>query len=243
MGDRNGWRQNGIIRGAEEVEDGFGKRWSKGGGTNVLSETRDPERESVYRAFREHERHQGEGTEEGDGLSLIVPTVAHEPLKVPYKYGPVSMRLSLCITLRVGVRIRDDRRTCTHAFHRRRRAVEKARSVARRKNETRPAVAAAVLHPRVHRSDRFFPGNLVKSLGGKGGGTAVIAKGIRRCGFSTTFSFFPSVSLRMLQAPKGLDGNRTELTTRASRFDFSKSSVRFEASSLRIVGFIYLISW
>lgn len=26
------------------------------------------------------------------GLSLIVPTVAHEPLKVPYKYGPVSVR-------------------------------------------------------------------------------------------------------------------------------------------------------
>lgn len=33
-----------------------------------------------------------EGNGGRDGLSLIVPTAAHEPLKVPYKYGPVSVR-------------------------------------------------------------------------------------------------------------------------------------------------------
>ena len=122
VGEQEGrrWEWEGGCERGRKV--GSGGRVRDSGRANVLSETRDPERESVYRAFREHER-RSEERGGGDGLSLIVPTAAHEPLKVPYKYGPVNVRrppllsLSLSLSLfrpRVGVYVRDDRARRTH---------------------------------------------------------------------------------------------------------------------------------
>ena len=104
VGEQEGrrWEWEGGCERGRKV--GSGGRVRDSGRANVLSETRDPERESVYRAFREHER-RSEERGGGDGLSLIVPTAAHEPLKVPYKYGPVNVRrpplfsLSLSLSL------------------------------------------------------------------------------------------------------------------------------------------------
>lgn len=70
-------------------------KWEGEGGAGERS-LRDPERESVYRAFREHERHRGT-RREGRVVIDRPDCVAHEPLKVPYKYGPVSVR-RLCLS-------------------------------------------------------------------------------------------------------------------------------------------------
>lgn len=82
--------QSGVRMEASAKWEGEGGAGRGVGGTFVIR-TRDPERESVYRAFREHERHRGTWRE-GRVVIDRPDCVAHEPLKVPYKYGPVSVR-------------------------------------------------------------------------------------------------------------------------------------------------------
>lgn len=82
------------------ARNGRGKveRGEEGAGGREGRSLRDPERESVYRAFREHERHRGT-RREGRVVIDRPDCVAHEPLKVPYKYGPVSVRRRLSLVL------------------------------------------------------------------------------------------------------------------------------------------------